>query len=64
MSRSSLWNSNQMIKYQLPHWRSKQINDHKHGIYFCGELSTKLLAQAANENTKFMFAKTGKLLIS
>ena len=53
---------NQMIKYQLPHTRFIQISDHKHDIYLYGELSTKLLAQAGNKNSKLMFTKTGKLL--
>ena len=63
-----LWTviSKQMIKCQLPHTRFDQISDHKHDIciYFYGKLSTKLLAQGSNENTKFMFMKTGHLLFS
>ena len=48
-----------MIKYQLSHTWFDQINDRKHEIYLCEKLSNKLLTQAANENTKFMFMKTG-----
>ena len=48
--------------YQLPHTQFGQINDHKHDIYLYGKLFTKLLGQAANKNTKFMFTKTGLLL--
>ena len=40
-------------------WFDK-ISDHKHDICLCGKLSTKLLAEAANKNTKLMFAKTGR----
>ena len=63
-SIAELWKviSNQTIKYQLPYMRFDQIIDHKHDIYLYGMLSTKLLAQAANENTKIMFTKTGLLL--
>ena len=50
-----------MIKCQLPYMQFNQISDHKHDIYLYGKLSTKLLAQAAYENTKFMFTKTGWL---
>ena len=45
--------------------RFDQISDHKHDIYLHGKLSsnlklpTKLLAQAVNKNTKFVFTKTG-----
>ena len=53
-----------MIKYKLSHPGFGQINDHKHDIYLHGKLSTKLLAQAANKNSKFMFTKTGRLLFS
>ena len=56
--------SNQMIKYQLSHTRFNQLSYHKHNIYLCGKPSTKLLAQVANKNAKFMFAKTGRLLFS
>ena len=52
-----------MIKYQFPHMLFNQISDHKHNIYFNRELATKLLAQTANENNKFMFTKAGKLLL-
>ena len=52
------------MKCQLPHVQFDQISDHKHDIYFYRQLSTKLLAQAANKNTKFMFTKTGKMLFS
>ena len=44
-----------MLKYQLPDTRFDQISDHKHDIYLYGKLSTKLLAQAANKNTKLVF---------
>ena len=56
--------SDHMIKYQLPHTRLDQINDHKHDVFLYGKLSTKLLSQAANKNTKFMFTKIGRLLFS
>ena len=46
-----------MVKYQLPHTRVDQISDHKHDIYLYGKLLTKLLPQAANKNTNFMFMK-------
>ena len=49
---------------QLPHKRFDQISDHKCDIYVYGKVITKLLAQAANKNTKFMFSKTGRLLFS
>ena len=55
--------ANQMIKCQFPHMMLDQISDHKHNIYFNGKLSTKLLAQTANENTKFMFTKAGQLFL-
>ena len=62
--QKSIWTvmSNQMVKHQLPHTRFDQISDHKHDIYLHGKLSTELLLQAANKNTKFMFMKTGQLL--
>ena len=41
-----------MIKYQLSRTQFDQISDHKHGIYLYGKLSTKLLAQPANESNK------------
>ena len=44
-----------MLKYQLPDTRFDQISDHKHDIYLYDKLSTKLLAQAANKNTKLVF---------
>ena len=53
-----------MIKYQLPDARFDHISDHKHDIYLHGELSDKLLAQAANKNTRFKFTKAGRLLFS
>ena len=61
-----LWTviSNQMNKYQLRDTRSDQISGHKHDIYLYGELSTNLLAQAANKSTNFLFIKTGRLLFS
>ena len=43
----------------LPHTQFDQISDHKHDTYLSGKLFTKLLAQVANKNTKFMFTKTG-----
>ena len=52
------------MKYQLLHVQFDHISDHKHDIYFYRKLSTKLLAQAANKNTKFMFTKTGRMLFS
>ena len=54
----------QMTKYQLPHTRFNQVNDDKHDVYLHGKLSINLLVQATNENTKFMFTKTGRLLFS
>ena len=54
--------SNQMISYQLPNTRLDQTSDHKHDISLYGKLFTKLLVQAANKNTKFMFTKTGQFL--
>ena len=39
-----------------------QISDHKHDKHLYRKLSTKLLAQVANKNTKFMLTKTGWLL--
>ena len=48
-----------MIKYQLLYAPFDQISDHKYDIY--GNQSTKLLEQAANKNSKFMFTKTGRL---
>ena len=45
------------FKYQLPHARFDQISDHKHDIYLYGKLSTKLLTQAANKNTKSWLRK-------
>ena len=53
---------NEIIKYQLPHTRFHQISNHKRDIYLNGKLSAKLLPQAANKNTEFMFTKTGRLL--
>ena len=51
-----------MIKYQLPHTRFDHISDHKYDIYFNGKLFIKLLAEAVNRNTTFMFAKPVQLL--
>ena len=42
--------------------RINQISDHKPDIYLYEKLYTKLLAQAANKNAKFIFTKTGKIL--
>ena len=53
-----------MIKYQLSHTRFDQISSHKHDRHLNGKLSTKILAQAANKNIKFMFMKTERLLFS
>ena len=44
-----------MIKYKLSCRRFDQINDHKHAINLYGQLSTKLLLQAAKKNTKIRF---------
>ena len=52
-----------MIKYQFPYMLFNQISDHKHNIYFNRERATKLLAQTANENTKFVFTKAGQLFL-
>ena len=52
--------SSQMIRYQLLHTQFDQISDYKHD----SKLSTKLLVQAANKNTNFMFMKTRRLLFS
>ena len=56
--------SKQMIKHLLPHTRFDEISDHEHDIYLNGKLSTKLLAQAASKNSKFMYTKTGRLISS
>ena len=63
-SIAELWMviSNPMIKYHLPQTRLDQISDHKHDKSLYGKLSTKQLAQAVNQNTKFMITKTGRLL--
>ena len=53
-----------MINYQLPHTRFDEISDHIHDIYLYRMLSTKLIAQAANKNTKFMFTKTLRSLFT
>ena len=53
-----------MIKYQLPYTWFDQISDHKHGIYLYGKLSAKVLVEAADKNTKFMFMKTRRLFFS
>ena len=39
-----------------------QIIDHKHDIILVWKyvISTKLFAEAANKNTKFMFTKSGR----
>ena len=50
-----------MIKYQLSHEQFDQINDHKHDMFLYGKLSAKLLARAANINTKFMLIKARKV---
>ena len=55
--------SMQMIKCQLSNAPFDQINDHKHHIYLCGKLSTKLLGQAADKNSSFMFMKIRQLLV-
>ena len=47
-----------MIKHQLPDTRFDQISDHKPGICLYGKLCAKLIAQAPNKNTKFLFTKT------
>ena len=46
----------------IPYTRFDQISDHKHDISLYRKLSTKLLAQTANKNIKFMFTKTGQSL--
>ena len=53
-----------MIKYQLPYTRFDQISDHEHEKYLYGKLFTKLLAEAANKTTEFMFTKTGRFVFS
>ena len=53
-----------MISYQFPYTLFDQLSDNTYGISLYGRLFTKLLAQAANKNTKFMFTKTGRLLYS
>ena len=55
---------NQIMKYQLSHMQFNQISDHKDDIYLNGKLYTKLLGQAVNKNTKFMFIKSVQLLFS
>ena len=42
--------------------RFDQTSDHKHGMHLYGMLSTKLLAQAAHRNNKFIFTETGLFL--
>ena len=44
--------------------RFDQISDYKHYTYLCEKLHTKLLAQTANKNNKFMFTKTVRLLLT
>ena len=51
-----------MIMYQVPDTRFDQISGHKHDIGLCENLSTKLLAQAANKYAEFMFTKAGRLI--
>lgn len=55
-----------VIWYNFKIWwiRSGQISDQKHERYLHGKLPTKILAQAANKNIKFMFMKTERLLFS
>ena len=55
---------NQMIKYHFPHTQFDQINDYKNDTYLHEKLSTKVVAEAANKNTKPMFTKTGRLIFS
>ena len=50
-----------MNKYWHSHANTDQISNYKHDIYFYGQLSTKVLAQAASKTTKFMFTQTGQL---
>ena len=54
MCNAELWTviPEQMRKYQLPHRRLDQINDHKHDIIESYPLS--YLAQAANKKFVFM----------
>ena len=47
--------------YQLPYRWFNQISDYKYDIYLYVMLSSKLLAQASNKNTKFTFTKAGQL---
>lgn len=53
-----------MIKYQSSHTQFDQVSDHKLDKNLHGKLFTKLLTQAANKNTKFVFTKTERLLFS
>ena len=48
-----------IISNQLPNTRLDQTSDHKHDISLYEKLFIKLLVQAANKNTKFVFTKTG-----
>ena len=52
-----------MSKYQLSYKRFDKLVIIKI-TYLYGKLSTKLLAETAHENTKFMFPKTGWLHFS
>ena len=56
--------SSQIIKYQLSDMQYDQINGHKHDIHLYVKLSPKLVGEAANKNTKFVFQKTGRLIFS
>ena len=55
---------NQMISYKLLHAWFYHIFGDKHEIYLYGKLSTKLLAQATNKNTKFMYNKMVPFFLS
>ena len=44
-----------MNMWQLTYSQFDKHSDHKHNTDLHGKLSTKLLVQAANEKTKFMF---------
>ena len=45
----------QMNKWQLTYSQFNKLGDYKHKIDLHGKLSTKLLVQAANKKTQFMF---------
>ena len=51
-----------MIEYQLSDTWIDQISDHRHDIYLNRILSTKLLPQTANKNTRNSLYDSEQLL--